>query len=275
MRRVCAENGVIYYRSDIIPCIHGFSTRIGGVSRLPHTRGLNLGFDRGDTPKTVLENLGLFADALGVAAESIISVSQIHSANVRVVDGNNRGEGFYKEELESCDGYVTDSQDITLGVRTADCVPILLYVPPVEPFGGAVAAVHAGWRGTALGIAREAVLKLCDMGASLNDIRVAIGPSIGSCCYTVKEDFYKSFSEMAGKALTDRYVTLVEDNIWVADLKGANRQILIDSGVFPDNIDVCDKCTCCNNEEFFSHRFSKGKRGTMLSVIVNTPKKEV
>ena len=275
MRRVCAENGVIYYRSDIIPCIHGFSTRIGGVSRLPHTRGLNLGFDRGDTPKTVLENLGLFADALGVAAESIISVSQIHSANVRVVDGNNRGEGFYKEELESCDGYVTDSQDITLGVRTADCVPILLYVPPVESFGGAVAAVHAGWRGTALGIARSAVLKLCDMGASPKDIRVAIGPSIGSCCYSVKEDFYKSFTEMAGKVLTDRYVTPIGDNIWVADLKGANRQILIDSGVFPDNIDVCDKCTCCNNEEFFSHRFSKGKRGTMLSVIVNTPKKEV
>lgn len=275
MRRVCAENGVIYYRSDIIPCIHGFSTRIGGVSRLPHTRGLNLGFDRGDTPKTVLENLGLFADALGVAAESIISVSQIHSANVRVVDGNNRGEGFYKEELESCDGYVTDSQDITLGVRTADCVPILLYVPPVESFGGAVAAVHAGWRGTALGIAREAVLKLCDMGASPKDIRVAIGPAIDNCCYTVKEDFYKSFTEMAGKVLTDRYVTPIGDNIWVADLKGANRQILIDSGVFPDNIDVCDKCTCCNNEEFFSHRFSKGKRGTMLSVIVNTPKKEV
>ena len=275
MRRVCAENGVVYYQSDIIPCTHGFSTRVGGVSSLPHTKGLNLGLDRGDDRETVLENLGLFADALGIDAESIISVSQIHSANIRAVDGSNRGEGFYKGEIKSCDGYVTKSRDIALGVRTADCVPILLYAPPVENFGGAVAAVHAGWRGTALGIARSAVLKLCDMGASPKDIRVAIGPSIGSCCYSVKEDFYKSFSEMAGNTITHRYVTPVEDNIWVADLKGANNQILIDSGVLPDNIDICDRCTCCNNEEFFSHRFSKGKRGTMLSVIANTPKKEI
>ena len=80
MKRVVAENGVIYYRSEIIPCIHGFSTRIGGVSRLSHTKSLNLGFDRGDDPETVLENLELFSDALGLESEGIISVTPMITA---------------------------------------------------------------------------------------------------------------------------------------------------------------------------------------------------
>lgn len=267
MKRVVAPNGVVYYRSEIIPCIHGFSTRIGGISKLPHTKSLNLGVDRGDGKETVIKNLGLFSDALGIYADSIISVSQIHSSNIRVVDAKNRGEGFYTDELEPCDGYVTESTDISLGVRTADCVPILFYAPKREGFNGAVAAVHAGWRGTALGIAEKAVQQLCIMGADPSEIKAAIGPSIGNCCYCVKEDFYKSFSEMAGRSLTEKFVVTAGKKLWVADLKGANKTILLNSGILAENIDVCELCTCCNNEEFFSHRFSKGNRGTMLSVI--------
>ena len=267
MKRIVSSNGVVYYRSDIIPYIHGFSTRIGGISTEPHTKGLNLGLDRGDGRETVLENLKLFADALGFDAESIISVSQIHSDNIRHVGEKNRGEGFFKAETEPCDGYITDSENITLGVRSADCVPILLYAPETEGFGGAVAAIHAGWRGTAKGIARRVVEKLSYMGADVTSIKAAIGPSIGSCCYFVKEDFYRSFHEAAGDALTDRFVRSVGENVWVADLKGANREILHNSGLLFENIDLCDACTCCDPYEFYSHRYSKGKRGTMLSVI--------
>ncbi len=267
MQRVCAENGVVYYRSEIIPCIHGFSTRIGGVSHLPHTEGLNLGVERGDSRETVLENLRLFSEALGIDAKSVISVSQIHSANIRRVTEDNRGEGFYKNEEMSCDGYVTQCPDVTLGVRTADCVPILLYAPPSASFDGAVAAVHAGWRGTALGIAAEAVRELCRMGAEVSSIKTAIGPSIGSCCYCVKEDFYESFRKNAGDTLTEEFVIPTGENKWVADLRGANRRILVDSGLTPENIDVCEICTCCEPKEFYSHRYSHGIRGTMLSVI--------
>lgn len=267
MQRVCAKNGVVYYCSEIIPCIHGFSTRIGGVSRLPHTESLNLGVERGDSKEIVLENLSLFSDALGVDAKSIISVSQIHSSNIRRVTYENKGEGFYIDEKESCDGYVTAESDITLGIRTADCVPILFYAPPSGDFDGAVAAIHAGWRGTALGIAKKAIDELCLIGAEVSNIKAAIGPSIGSCCYTVRSDFYESFKNTAGQTLTDEFVLPVGEDRWVADLKGANRRILEERGVLPENIDICDICTCCEPKEFYSHRYSHGVRGTMLSVI--------
>ena len=267
MECIVAENGVVFYRSKLIPCIHGFSTRIGGVSKLPHTRGLNLGVGRGDSIDTVLDNLEIFSDALGIDAKSVISVSQIHSSNIRYVDNDECGEGFFKKEGEPCDGYITSSFDVTLGVRTADCVPILLYAPPNNKFCGAVSAIHAGWRGTALGISGKAVSELCRMGAEASEIRAAIGPAIEKCCYFVRDDFYESFCSMAGKDIADKYVLPIGDHTWVADLKGVNRALLISCGLAEENIDVCDKCTCCNPDEFYSHRYSKGMRGTMLSVI--------
>lgn len=273
MRRICAENRVVYYCSDIIPCIHGFSTRIGGISSCTHTKGLNLAFGRGDDRETVLENLRLFSAALGIEPEGVISVSQVHSDNIRFVGEDNRGEGYYREELEHCDGYVTDENNITLGIKTADCVPILLYAPTNGTFGGGVAAVHAGWRGTALGIVKKAVHRLCDMGAVPSEIKVAIGPSIGSCCYLVREDFYKSFCSIAGRELTELFVLPVGDGQWTADLKGVNIKMLCDSGILRENIDACALCTCCHCEEFYSHRFSNGKRGTMLSVITKETQK--
>ncbi len=267
MERIIAPNRVVYYRSQLIPCKHGFSTRIGGVSRLSHTATLNLGVERGDSRETVIENLGLFADALGIKKESVISVSQIHSADIRYITEGMVGEGFFCPEGQSCDGYITDKIGVSLGVRTADCVPILLYAPPNENFGGAVAALHAGWRGTAKGIAKESIVRLSQMGAEPSRIKAAIGPSIGSCCYTVREDFYKEFESLCKKELTERYVRFATADTWRADLKGANREILMECGVLSENIDVCTLCTCCHPEEFYSHRYSSGVRGSMLSVI--------
>ena len=271
MERVIAENRVVFYRSQLIPCIHGFSTRIGGISTLSHTSSMNLGFDRGDDRETVLENLELFADAVGFSSHELISVSQVHSDNIRRVDRENCGEGISKVERESCDGYISEDESVAVGIRTADCVPILLYAPPKGDFAGAVAALHAGWRGTALGIAGKAVKELYRMGASASDVVAAIGPSIEKCCYSVRDDFYREFLEKAGKELTERYVTpnASEIGVYYADLKGANREILINAGLAPENIDVSDRCTCCDTDEFFSHRYSHGVRGSMLSVIKN------
>ena len=269
MERVVSPNGVVYYRSQLLPCPHGFSTRLGGVSRLEHTESLNLGIDRGDEKGIVIENLGLFADAVGFLPENIISVPQIHSSKVRYVTENNAGEGFFCEPLESCDGYVSDRRGIALGVRTADCVPILLYAPPHGGFSGAVSAVHAGWRGTASKIIINAVDLLLEKGAELQRIKVAIGPSIEKCCYEVREDFYNSFKELMGEEMTEKFVKSDTNSacVWRADLKGANRELLIQKGIPEANIDVSDLCTCCLPNEFYSHRYTGGKRGTMLSVI--------
>lgn len=143
-----------------------------------------------------------------------------------------------------------------------------MYAPKNGSFCGAVMATHAGWRGTAKKIAAVALERAIELGADPKTVKVAIGPSIGTCCYSVKQDFYDEFSSLAGKAFADRFIYKdnVSDTLY-ADLKSANRQILLDTGVLPENIDVSDMCTCCNPSEFFSHRYSKGKRGTMLSVI--------
>ena len=267
MELIEAENGVAYYKSKLIPCVHGFSTRIGGISTLDHTASLNLGMGRGDDDNTVLENLERFSSALGIEPKSVISVSQIHSVNIRTVDERHRGEGFYTKETQPCDGYIAYTPQISLGVRTADCVPVLLYAEKNDL--SAVAALHAGWRGTAGGIVKKAVEQLVSEGFDSKNIKAAIGPSISSCCYTVKEDFYLAFSETAGEMLTREFVIPVSDGIWKADLKGANKKMLENLGVLPENIDVSNECTCCNPKAFFSHRYSHGHRGTMLSVIAN------
>ncbi|MBE6668521.1 MAG: peptidoglycan editing factor PgeF [Ruminococcaceae bacterium] len=272
MERIISSNGVVYYRSELIPCPHGFSTRLGGVSTLEHTKFLNLGVERGDERETVLENLRLFAEAVGFSPKEVISVPQIHSSKVRYVTENNAGEGFYCESTESCDGYVTDRSGVVLGIRTADCVPILLYAPPHNSFGGAVAAVHAGWRGTASKIVINAVNKMIEKGAALQEIRAAIGPAIEKCCYKVRDDFYNDFKALAGEELSDKFVKsdTERDGVWWADIKGVNRELLIQAGIPGENIDVCNLCTCCMPHEFYSHRYTKGKRGTMLSVITLT-----
>ena len=258
-----AVNSVEYLTSTIIRSPHAFSTRIGGVSDLSYTSGLNLAFNRGDSPKTVLENLSLFAEAVGFDPKSVISLPQIHSTIVLEVDKSMAGLGYYRDPDESADGYVASESEITLGVKSADCVPILL-----EAYGGngeiiAVCALHAGWRGTAAGIAAEGVKKLVERGAAPSRIRAAIGPSIDVCCFEVGEDFAEAAASLGG----DKLKPFCRDGKLYADLKAYNGQVLLSCGLEPENIDICDECTCCMADKYYSHRRMKGQRGTMLSVI--------
>lgn len=257
---ISAENGVKYLKSSIIPFKHGFATRVGGVSTHSHTESLNLAFERGDEREVVLENLVRFSDAVGIDSRSVISLGQIHSARVIYADESSRGLGYYTESPEKCDGYVTDTEGVTLGVKTADCVPILM----CDAENKIIGAVHAGWRGAFSGIAGECVAKMRKLGAKAENIRAAIGPCIHSCCYEVGEDFRDSVRAMVG-GVADSFIT--ERGGLYADIIGVNRYILTESGVDASNIDTAEFCTCCHPELFFSHRFSGGIRGTMLSII--------
>ena len=251
---------------------HGFSTREGGVSTLPHTRSLNLTMKLGDSDETVVENISIFLRTVtdnAAGSDSAVIASQIHSANVRLVDSSNRGEGTVKPRGEDGDGFCTDAADVFPIVRAADCTPIVFCGLRAD-FTPVVAAVHAGWRGTAAGIAGEAVRKMLSLGAEKETIAAAIGPHIGLCCYEVGEDFLASVREMAGADFAARHIVKADgDSVgkYHADLTGMNREIIMSSGVREEMIDVAEECTMCDTVKFFSHRGMNGRRGTQGACI--------
>ncbi len=261
MHFITAPNGVCYVRSDRIALPHGFSTRLGGVSALPHTASLNLAFGRGDDDAVVLANLARFTETVGLPGE-VISLPQIHSADVRIVGEADCGLGYQRPADGSCDGYVTAAPGVTIGVKTADCVPILL----ADEAAGVIGALHAGWRGTVAGIAQVGVGKMIALGADPARIVAAIGPAIGPCCYEVGEDFAAAVAASPCADLCLPHLDRREGRLF-ADLPAMNAAILTAAGLRPDNIDRSGLCTCCDTTRFYSHRASHGKRGTMLSAI--------
>ena len=262
------KNGVFLLKSTVLKSNHAFSTRIGGISDLEHTKGMNLAFGRGDDEKTVFENLNIFASSVGFSREDIISVPQIHSNIVKIVGFDEAGMGYYRNHNFTCDGYVTDKKNLPIGIKTADCVPILLEVRNEKGEVIAVAAVHAGWRGTADRIAENAVKKLCELGAEIDNIYVAIGPCIDECCYEVGEDFSNQIENKLGQNYKNKYIKSKDNSSLFANLKGMNFEILTSAGVPSQNIDVCKYCTSCNDPLFYSHRRQKGLRGAHLNVII-------
>ena len=260
----------MFVKSKLLRSPHAFSTRRGGVSPWEHTSSLNLAFGRGDDEETVLKNLELFAKAVGFDPRRVISLPQIHSDTVYKVGRADAGQGYYnREAMREGDGYVTDEREIVLGVKVADCVPILF---EAEKDGEivAVGAVHAGWRGTVARIQQRCVEMLCEEYAvSPRQIRAAIGPCIHSCCYEVDEPFRQAVTEALGQGMADDFVVAKKDakGKYLCDLVGINKTLLTEAGLSPENVDLLDECTCCHPERFFSHRYSKGKRGTMLNVI--------
>ena len=264
MKLLTAKNGVKYIISDLLRAPHAFATRTGGVSELSHTASLNLAFGRGDRDETVLENLRLFGEAVGFAPESVISLPQIHSDRVMTVGASDGGEGYFRATERACDGYVTTECGVTLGVKTADCVPILLEARDGDGKVFAVSAIHSGWRGTAQTIVARGVEGLLSLGATPDRIFAAIGPCIGGDCYEVDADCRAALEAVnRGRGC----IAEGEDGKYFPDLAALNRLILLDCGLLDGNIDVCRLCTHCESELFYSHRRQNGLRGTHLSVI--------
>ena len=259
----------MYVKSNSLHSPHAFSTRRGGVSKEKHTASLNLAFERGDGDEVVLENLKIFAEAVGFDAKSIISFPQIHSDKIFTVTRSDCGSGYFvREGIESGDGYVTTERGVALGIKTADCVPIL-FEAKKEGQVVAVAAVHAGWRGTVAGIAAKCVERLKrEAGVEVSDIAAAIGPCIHKCCYEVSRDVYDAVKRELGVAIADKFVISCGDNgKYMCDLAGINCELLLNCGLCKDNVDILGECTCCMPEKYYSHRYSHGVRGTMLNVI--------
>lgn len=247
--------------------INGFSTRGGGTSAMPE-HSLNLAGFNEDAAENILENRRRFLK-LFPGQWALAGCWQVHGADVRLIKNASdakpaedaRGDTVY------CDAIVSDAQGVLAGVKTADCVPILL----ADPVTGAYAAIHAGWRGT---LARVAVKGLEQMrreyGTAAQDVIVSIGPAAAACCYEVGTEvmdaFKAEFPDQTNFRPTREHHACI-------DLLCVNHHQLASAGVNPANIFTAPLCTMCRTDLFFSYRREKnvyGKVGRLMSVIGRT-----
>ncbi len=261
-------HGVTFVTSDMLRARHAFATRHGGVSTLSHTASLNLAFGRGDGEDTVRENLARLGRAVGFDPASVVSVHSVHGNRVYTVDASHRGLGYHLPTDLEGDGYVTADPAVTPGIKTADCTPILLEARRGETVV-AVAALHAGWKGTVgdiTGIGTRALRKLAEARAGAPvELYAAIGPCIHACCFEVQADCISVVRDRLGD-LSEPFIAAIPTG-YTLDLPGLNRALLLRAGVPAENIDICPDCTSCRTDRYFSHRGQRGVRGTMLSVI--------
>ena len=241
---------------------HGFSTRLGGVSEAPYDT-LNLGLRTEDCVENVRENYKRFCNAVGVDETKLILTRQVHSRDIKIVTKSDCGKGLAKEsDLGEFDGLITAQRGVPIAVFYADCTPILL----LDPKKKVIAAVHSGWRGTMSRIGRYAVqIMRREFASKPEDILAAFGPSIKKCCFEVGSDVFVEFCQMFGaRALSG--TKEVNDKFYV-DTDKLNKEQLIAEGLKEENISICEECTFCNNDVFYSHRADKGKTGRMCAVI--------
>ena len=246
-----------------IDTTHAFSTRFGGVSSGIFAT-LNLGLNLDDKQENIRENYKRLCDAIGIETDDIVFSNQVHGTTIRTVSKSDRG-GLFIPGKPQADGLITNEPGVALMVFTADCVPILLY----DPDKGAIGAVHAGWRGTVTGIASVAVQAMInEFGCNPCDIRVAIGPGISLCCYEVGEEVVDALMTKAGEMSIDiggNVCVQSHNSKYNIDIKEFNRLMLIKSGI--TDISVSNECTNCSNDKYWSHRFTKGQRGSQAAII--------
>ena len=241
---------------------HAFTTRLGGVSPAPFD-SLNFFETGGDTRENVLENYRRLGAATGIDMSRAVGCRQVHGDHIRFVHAGDAGTFLYDERTAEADGMLTDAPGIPLVAYSADCCTILLYDPTCRCVG----ALHAGWRGTALGIALKALVAMMSAyGADPMTIRAAIGPSIGACCFETHADVPDAIrAELSQSA--DRFITKTENGKYRVDLKQINRLWLLRGGLDPHNVWVHPDCTMCRPERYWSHRRDGARRGGQIAVI--------
>ena len=238
---------------------HGFSTRLGGVSDGPFS-ALNVAVAPGDRPEAVAENLRRFAHAIELDPSSLYQTSQVHGSQVREIVATDAREAVLHEEA---DALVSRDRTCAVGVRIADCVPVLVY----DEASGHVAAIHAGWRGVVAGVVPAGIAALVPYG-SPRTLVAAIGPCIGPCCFEVGDEVVNAIES-----------TVPDDGTLVhrgndkphVDLRRAVRLQLCAIGLDPSRIDdslaVDSGCTRCDATRFFSFRRDGARSGRHLAAI--------
>ncbi len=199
------------------------------------------------------------AKVLNLEKGQVATINQTHSDAVFV----HNAEGMTSNADEGFDAHITNNSGIAIGVVTADCVPVLI----IDKAKRVVAAVHAGWRGTAKRIVQKTVKKMSDsFGSKPENMIAGIGPSIGQCCYEVDEKVIgpmkKEFNYL------NRFSIQKKENKWHIDLQLINREQLIETGLMQDNINMVNLCTSCHSDLFYSYRKDGAGTGRMMAVVV-------
>lgn len=248
-----------YLTAEGITTPHCFTTRSGGVST-EYLSSLNIGMHRGDLRENVEENFRILGNAIGFLPRNLVLTHQVHTDIVRRVSRSDCW-GVDHHEYPECDALITGDPGTALVIFTADCTPILLH----DPITGAVGAAHAGWRGTAADIAGKTVRAMMrEFGCDPKNIRAAIGPNLGACCFETDRDVPDAMLTAFGKAAKE-WIRPVGNKFYV-NLKAINSLALRRAGV--EHIEISTECTMCSHEKYWSHRYTRGVRGSQGAIIV-------
>jgi YfiH family protein len=275
--------------SELPWLIHGFSTRLGGSTTVykPGQGELNLGFTDSDDRKIVAANRGLFVTEASAGKDvlGLVTLRQIHSSLIHRVSSSDVHENGTVAVLQG-DGLMTHEPGVLLSIQTADCIPVLV----VDRKNRAVAAFHAGWRGTVARIVENGVGRMrTEFGSHPEHLMASIGPGIGQCCYAVGEEVRDQFESQFLYApelfrevydsdpVREKYPMLFltarapgHSDLGPAmhlDLVEANRRQLLAAGLKKAAISLAGQCTGCHTDRFFSHRAERGFTGRLMSVV--------
>ncbi|EKE02916.1 MAG: hypothetical protein ACD_20C00316G0014 [uncultured bacterium] len=246
------RSGIKYYKSGILDdanLIHAFTTRIGGNTPEPFN-SFSLGTaNQPEFKPYVIENRKKICGILDLNYDLIVNPDQQHTDNIKIVTDIN-------DDVSSTDGVISAVPGIVLMMLFADCTPIIIYAPKERVVG----VIHAGWRGTARGIVKKAInILTSEFNTDVEGIKVAIGPTIGQCCYPVSSEVALELAN----SISENHSSIFKSEAGIdkvqVDLKKLNAQQLIESGII--NIDTLDDCTSCKNSLFYSYRKDNGKTG--------------
>lgn len=260
-------DGVVFRTADRFSAaggvVHGFSTRLGGVSEGAWA-SMNLGTTRGDKREHVCENYRRFFGAIGASMDKLVMTNQIHEAEIRTVTSHDYKKDLYDYEGYEVDGLITNRPGVALVIFSADCLPVLLY----DPVQRVICAVHAGWRGTVAGIAPKGVEKMAkEYGCRPEHILVAIGPGISACHFETDFDVPAEVRRILPAARAECCITDHGTGKYHVDLKAVNAALLHRAGVLPMNITIDPDCTACHPDRYWSHRTMGKERGSQAAVM--------
>lgn len=264
MFKYIEKNSIPYLEAEVFAecdfLTHAFCTRQGGGSCEEYD-SLNMSFREGDEEFQVLQNWGRLAGSFAIPIEQFLVLNQVHGDDILVV--KPLGSDFSSRDKFNYDATVTSHPGLAICIKTADCVPVFI----VDKKRKVIAAVHAGWRGTALGICAKVIrLMQSQYGSLPQDILAAIGPSIGLCCYEVDSVVADAFEARQGKE--NFLFRTAAKNRWMLDLPEANRRQIAECGIPEKNIELSGLCTRCNQDLFFSHRGSGGITGRQINFLM-------